>query len=57
MTHTWGNNAFGTHSVLRLSVFIALGLVCKDRKDRYIEDLTHVVTCMADRMGGFRTWR
>lgn len=50
MTHTWGNNTFGTHSVLRLSVFVALGLVCKDRKDRYIEDLTRVATCMADRM-------
>ena len=55
--HTWGLNTFGTHtrSVLRLSVFVALGLVCKDRKDRYIENLTRVVTCMADRMWGFRT--
>lgn len=48
--HTWELNTFGTHSVLRLSVFVALGLVCKDRKDRYIEDLTRVATCMADRM-------
>lgn len=35
--HTWRLNTFGTRRVLRLSVFVALGLVvCKDRKDRYI---------------------
>lgn len=35
--HTWRLNTFGTRRVLRLSVFVALGLiVCKDRKDRNI---------------------